>query len=289
MKHRLLFVCLIAVLGCKDQPEQIPAYIRIKPFTVNAQGDASWHKLTEGWLYVNGEYLGAYTLPATVPVLAEGQTKVLLFPGVKANGIYASPDIYPLLSTWESTTVDLVAGQTTEIQPNTAYFAAVKFPFGAGRGDFDGGSSIVFENRDTDQATTFSFTTEGAFAGNCLQMKVDTAHPVIEIATEPVATLPVTGQPETWLEMHYQCDMPFFLYLLYINDFGLEDSYPVFQFNNSENLNKIYLNLTDPLVKTNGTNYKLFFRVGLPKDSNGRYTQLNGTVKLDNIRLGHLQ
>lgn len=288
MKHKLLFLCLIAVFGCKDQPEQIPAYIKLKPFTVSAQGDASWHKITEGWLYVNGEYLGSYTLPATVPILAEGPSTVWLYPGVKANGILATPDIYPLLTSWESSSVNLVAGQTTEIQPTTLYDPAVKFPFGAGRGDFDGGSSIIFENRDNDQTTTYSFTTEGAFAGNCLQMKLDTAHSIIEIATEAIATLPVLGLPEVWLEMHYQCDLPFFLFLLYVNDFGVEASYPVFQFNNAEDMNKIYINLTDSLVKTNGKNYKLFFRAGIPKDNSGKYAQLNGTIRIDNIRLGHL-
>ena len=87
MKHKLLFCCLVVFLGCKDAPEQIPAYLYIKPFTVNAQGDASWHKVTEGWLYVNGDYLGSYTLPATVPILADGQSEVWLYPGVKKNGI----------------------------------------------------------------------------------------------------------------------------------------------------------------------------------------------------------
>ncbi len=288
MRHKLLFLCLIALFGCKDQPEQIPAYLNLKPFIVNAQGDASWHKITEGWLYVNGEYLGAYTLPATVPILAEGQSTVWLYPGVKANGIYATPDIYPLLTRWASTTVNLVAGQTTDIQPSTTYDPSIKFPFGIGRGDFDGGSSIVFENRDNDQTTTYSLTTEGAFAGNCLQMKLDTAHPIIEIATEAIAALPVLGLPEVWLELHYQCNMPLFLYLLYVNDVGSEVSYPVFQFNNSENLNKIYINLTNSLVETHGTQYKLFFRAGLPKDASGKFSQLDGTVRIDNIRLGHL-
>lgn len=288
MRHKLLFLCLIGLFGCKDQPEQIPAYLNLKPFIVNAQGDASWHKITEGWLYVNGEYLGAYTLPATVPILAEGQSTVWLYPGVKANGIYATPDIYPLLTRWESTTVNLVGGQTTDIQPSTVYDPATKFPFGIGRGDFDGGSSIIFENKDNDQTTTYSLTTEGAFAGSCLQMKLDTAHPIIEIATEAIAALPVLGLPEVWLELHYQCDMSFFLYLLYVNDLGSEVSYPVFQFNNSESLNKIYINLTNTLVDTHGTQYKLFFRAGLPKDTSGKFSQLDGTIRIDNIRLGHL-
>lgn len=284
----LLFLCLTAILGCKDEPEQIPAYLHLKPFTVNAQGDASWHKLTEGWLYVNGEYLGSYTLPATVPILAEGKSEVLLFPGVKENGILATPNIYPLLTRWESKNVTLTAGQTTDIQPSTTYDAATNFSFGIGRGDFDGGSNIVLEDRDDDQTTTYSITSNGAFAGNCLLMELDTAHPIIEIATEKVVGLPVTGSPEVWLEMHYKCDAPFFLYLLYSINGSTEASQAVFQFNNAAEWNKIYLNLTEALLVHKADTYRLFFRTGLSKDVNGKFNQEHGTVRIDNIRLGHL-
>ncbi len=288
MKHKLLFICLLAVLGCKDQPEQIPSYLHLKPFTVNAQGDASWHKLTEGWLYVNGEYLGSYTLPATVPLLVEGQSDVILFPGVKKNGIFATPDIYPVLTRWQSKTVNLVSGQTTEAQPATVYDADAKFAFGIGRGDFDGGSSIILESRDDDPATTYSLTSDGAFAGKCILMEMDTAHPVIEIATEQVDGLPVTGSPEVWLEMHYKCDMTFFLYLLYSSNGGTESSQSVFQFNTSENWNKTYINITEALTTSQATTYRLYFRAGLAKGSDGKFNQLNGSVRIDNIRLVHL-
>lgn len=288
MKYKLLFFSLIAVMGCKDQPEQIPAYLHIKPFTINAQGDASWHKVTDGWLYVNGEYLGAYTLPADVPLLAEGQNTIWLYPGVKKNGILSTPDIYPLLKRWESTTVNLSSGQTTEIQPTTTYEPTTNYAFGIGRGDFDGGSSILIDNRDDDPVTTYSLTTDGAFAGKCLLMEVDTAHPIIEIATEAVDGLPVTGSPEVWLEMHYKNDMTFFLYLLYTDINGAEASIGVYQFNPSEDWNKIYLNITESLTISSGTHYRLFFRAGLPKASDGSYSQLTGTIRMDNIRLLHL-
>jgi hypothetical protein len=288
MKHFLPFILLVAVLGCKDEPEQIPSYLDLQPFSVNAQGDASWHKITEGWLYVNGEYLGAYTLPATVPILAEGKSEVWLYPGVKKNGILATPDIYPELTRWESKNVNLTAAQTTTIQPSTVYELDAKFSFGIGRGDFDGGSNMILEDRDTDQVTTFSITSDGAFAGKCILMELDTAHPVIEFATEKVTGLPITGLPEVWVEMHYQCDMPFYLYLLYAKSGSNEGEQSVFQFNNSENWNKIYLNITEALTNTQGDTYRLFFRAGLPKDSFGKFSQPTGTIRIDNIRLVHL-
>lgn len=288
MKNKLLILSLLAILGCKDQPEQIPAYLHIQPFSVNAQGNASWHKITDGWLYVNGEYLGAYTLPADVPLLVEGKTTIWLYPGVKKNGILSTPDIYPLLTRWESTTVELVSGQSTEIHPSTVYDPATNYVFGIGRGDFDGGSSIIFDNRDDDPETTYSLSSDGAFAGKSLLMELDTSHPLIEIASEAVDGLPLSGSPEVWLELHYRNDMPFYLYLLYTDINGAEASIPVFQFNNSEEWNKIYLNITDALTSSRGNHYRLFFRAGLPKGSDGNYSQLNGSVRLDNIRLLHL-
>ena len=180
------FALALLLSSCKDTPEQIPSYIRIEPFVVNAQGDASWHKITDGWLYVNGEYLGAYTLPAEVPILAEGPCNIIVFPGVKENGIATSPNIYPNLTRWDATGIALTPAQTTVVKPSTTYDQRAVFPFGAGRGDFDGGSNIVIENRDDDPDNGFSITSDSAFFGKCILMQVDTAHPLLDIATEKV-------------------------------------------------------------------------------------------------------
>ncbi|MEO6759128.1 MAG: hypothetical protein ABIO24_06715, partial [Saprospiraceae bacterium] len=133
-------VLFVVLWGCKDQPEAIPAYLEIKPFVVNAEGGAGWQKITEGYVYVNREYLGAYSLPASVPVLAEGSSLVFVYPGVKKNGIVATPDIYPFLLRHEQT-VDLTGGQSTSIQPVTSYDPDDKFSWNLDRTTFDGGSS----------------------------------------------------------------------------------------------------------------------------------------------------
>lgn len=282
--YRLLFsLFLLSVVACKDTPEQIPAYLELKPFEVTAPGGVSWQKITDGWLYVDGEFLGAYTLPALVPVLAEGENEVILFPGVKENGIDATPNIYPYLTRFTKV-YDLKGGQTTVVQAVTDYDPDIVYAFGISRGDFDGGSFIALENRDSDGAIDATLTTDQAFSGKCLLMQVDTAHPVMDISTEAMENLPVLGAPEVWLELNYKTDVPFFLYML---SGPQQESQGVYQFNLSEEWNKIYINLTGTLVTTQNPVQRLFFRLSLPKNADGTYTQTSGTVRLDNIRVVH--
>lgn len=278
---------LLALTGCKDEPEQIPAYLRIEPFTVNAEGGAGWQKITDGWLYVNGEFLGAYTLPATVPALAEGESEVIVFPGVKENGITSLPNIYPFLTRFEQNMV-LTPAQTTAVQPVTAYDATAVFPWEPDRTTFDGTSSIVLENRDGDPLNDFQITTDGAFAGNSILLAVDTAHTLIDIATESLS-LPATFENPVWLELHYSADVPFTLALLGQNGNLNEVVQTIYAFAPTENKgwNKIYFNLADFLIVMRQEKYRLFFRVSLPRDEQGQPTQTSGEVRLDNIRLLH--
>ncbi|MFN0036966.1 MAG: hypothetical protein ACKVUS_18075 [Saprospiraceae bacterium] len=283
MNKLLLPLALLAFVGCKDAPEQIPAYLNLQPFAVNAPGGAGWQKITEAWLYVEGEFLGAYTLPASVPVLAEGEREVILFPGVKENGIEATPNIYPYLTKFAKK-YDLKGGQTTEVLPGTEYDPNAIYPLGIGRGDFDGGSFISLENRDSDDSLNVKLTSDGAFAGECALMQIDTAHPVMDIATEKMEGLPILGAPEVWLELHYKSDVTFFLYLLSGPE---ENGQAVYQFNPSEDWNKIYFNLTTPISDSQSGEQRLYLRLSLPRDGAGKYTQNSGTVRVDNIRVLH--
>ncbi|MBK8969338.1 MAG: hypothetical protein R3D58_16860 [Saprospiraceae bacterium] len=287
MKQFLLGLFLVLfVISCKNEEEPLPAYLTIEPFTVDALGGAGWQKITDGWLYVNDEFLGGYSLPATVPILADGDVTIELFPGVKENGIVQTPGLYPFLESYK-TPVTLSPGQTTNLQPGTKYSANAIFPWSVDRGSFNV-TNIVLENRDADTATSFIITPDGAFDGRSVYLRVDTAHAVIEIATEEVENLPSTGGRQVWLEMHYRNDILFELWLLGNNGGGSNElAQPVFQFLPSENWNKIYFNLTDFLVSLQQVNYRLFFRVTLQAGTTGTPEQTSGNVYLDNIRLVH--
>ncbi len=289
-KH--IYYCLgafsLIFSACKDQPEAIPAYLQLQPFTVNAPGGAAFQKITDGWLYVNGEFLGAYTLPAKVPVLAEGQSEVWVFPGVKKNGLLVTPDLYSFMVRHDQD-YNLTPGQTTEVKPVTQYDDNTQYAWDLTRSTFDGIGTILLENRDTDAGKNFQVTENGAFGGTgrCLLMEVDTAHALMEIVTEQVE-LPNQGAKQTWLELHYKNDIPFELWVLGSDGTQSNElSQAVYQFNVSEDWNKIYFNLTEFVVALQQTKYRLFFRAQLPKDNTGKYTKDKAAVRLDNLRLLH--
>lgn len=282
----LLLPIVLLFSACKDDPEQIPAYLHLEHFIVNEPGGAAWHKITDGWVYVNGEFLGAYTLPATIPILAEGETKIIVFPGVKENGVPETPNLYDFLLRSEHT-VTLTPAQTTNIQPITKYKPEAIFAWlPVERSTFDNNSNLILESRDTDTGSDFELTTDGAFSGRSVKMAVDTSHPIIEIATEQ-ADLPIDGNKQVWLELNYRNDMPFFLYLIGQTGTAAESNFPVYRFNESETWNKTYINLTQFMVQSGEAKHRLLFQVGLPRDSNTHYSQNSGTVYLDNIKIVH--
>ena len=291
-KRHIYYLSALALFfsACKDQPEPIPAYVKLEPFTVNATGGAAAQKITDGWLYVNGEFLGAYTLPATVPRLAEGQREVWGFPGVKKNGIITTPDIYSMMVRHDQD-YTLTPGQTTVVQPVTKYDDDTVYPWDLVRASFDGFGSVLLEDRDDNAGLNFRVTDSDAFGGTgkSVLLEVDTAHqaPLMEIATEEVS-LPTAGAQQTWLELNYKNEIPFQLWLV-----GTKSSQPnelmqfVYQFNVSEDWNKTYFNLTEFVVAMQQDKYRLFFVVELPTDNAGKYTREKAAVRLDNMRLLH--
>jgi hypothetical protein len=282
---KLLLPVLGAIGGCKDNPEQIPAYLDIKPFTVTETGPGKWQDIQEGWVYVNGDFLGAYTLPARVPALAAGSSEVLVFPGVKENGIETTPNIYDFLTRYEIQT-DLKAGELNPISPSTKYKTEIFFPWALDRTTFDGSSSIVFDDRDADQATSYTLTTDGAFNGRSLKMTVDSLHPLIAIASEE-AVLPTNGSQQAWLEINRRNDIGFTFYLIGFSNGGSEQQFPVYAFTTTDVWKKTYINLTEFLASSGEGKHRLYFQVQLSKDNNGKLKQQTGTVQLDNIRLVH--
>lgn len=102
-----LFICIAAAMvmvGCSvfDREEPAPALIYIPElsFTTDyaTQGTAS-EGITEAWVYANDRMMGAYELPATVPVLSEGETRLEIFAGVQLAGNAGARETYPFYTT----------------------------------------------------------------------------------------------------------------------------------------------------------------------------------------------
>ena len=65
-------ISFITACDIINPEEDIPAYIEILPYEYSPEsGGSSSTKITDGWIYVDGEFLGAFNLPSTIPVLAD--------------------------------------------------------------------------------------------------------------------------------------------------------------------------------------------------------------------------
>jgi len=213
MRMKLLRVLLLPALlwsGCDivNPDEAIPAYIHIEPFefsaNISTQGSAS-AKITEGWVTVGGEFLGAYSLPATLPVLAEGVTEVKVEPGIKDNGVSVTPEIYPFYESY-ITSVDLKPTATATIAPSTTYRTDARFAFIE---DFETTNNIFIDdidgNPETEVVSAFSDAFEGQGVGRIV---LTPEHPVLQVATnfdEKFSGLQERGV-FVYLEVNYKSD-----------------------------------------------------------------------------------
>ena len=117
-----MFLVFASFLGCNKE-EPIPAYIHIDDFTLttnySTQGSAS-HKILDAWIYIDDQFVGAFEMPCTVPVLFEGPHTLKVLPGVMENGISETRLPYPFYDRYVQS-VDLVAGQILDTDPVTVY------------------------------------------------------------------------------------------------------------------------------------------------------------------------
>jgi hypothetical protein len=277
------FVMVLLFIGsCDLDKEPIPAYIHIKPFDldINSNQGTKEQQLTDAWISSaeTGDFLGVYELPATFPIIADGNTDLIIEPGILENGIKVTPNIYKFMTRFE-TSVDLAPGEIDTIQPITRYDPRVIFRY---QEDFNSNNSLDLVIDTSIMINTDSFSAqEGAFEGSSVGFVLDENNPKIEVATSTQIELPTEGDVVV-MEMHYKNDG-----ILQVALLGYEDnnSTPVltyfFALNPQSSWNKIYIDLTGTLIQY-GTRFKTFrilFGAQLPQG------QTTSTYLIDNIKV----
>lgn len=282
----IILVCGITlVLGsCNliNPPDPVPAYLSIEPFAFSAgsgQGTSS-EKITEAWLYVNNNFLGAYSLPAEVPVIAAGESEVILFPGIRVNGIASSPDIYPFYTN-DVRSLVLTPAESTTIKPVAQYSDNVTF---SALEDFESGHPFL-DDLDGDPATGIVLSNQDVFEGSASGfIELTPEHPEMEVATFLLfAELPTNGTP-VYLELNYKNNVEFALGLVGVEDSppGIKDYFYIF--NKKEEWNKIYIEMTERLRVSQFPKYQLALRA-IYSESGGPMNY----IYLDNLKLVHFK
>ncbi|MCB0570724.1 MAG: hypothetical protein KDC66_13205 [Phaeodactylibacter sp.] len=287
---RWLLLALLPLAACDiiNPEEGIPAYLYVPDFTFTTntvtEGSAS-EKITDVWLSVDGDFLGAYTLPAFIPLLEVGERDIVLQAGIKDNGINATPDIYPYYQDYRVTRT-LTPDMVDTLRPAIRYRSDVNFAFIE---NFEGNSQI-FQDVRRGSLDQIQLTNTDVFEGNgaCL-ITLDTSMSIFEVATNDYFTGLADKSTLVYLEVNYKSDVPV-VFGLVGNTLNGSASQEVLVLNPGftpkDQWNKIYFNLSYIITEIGLDKYQVVFQAYIPIE-NGQLSRNQAHVWLDNIKLLH--
>ena len=285
MKNNILAIIIslsALCIGC-NKPEQVPAYIYLKHFSLTtdiATEGANTAKITDAWVYSEDVLLGAFTLPAEIPVLREGDTKITIFPGIRNNGNNASPTEY---FNYVPFAIDkkLVPTKTDTIFPTTTYTKTLTFRW---LEDFEGSINTLNNNVDQDDSTNIAVTgIDVKYGKKCALFQVDKKHPVMAVTSQfPYDKIPTNSR--IYVEMDYKSDVPILVEIYGIASASNQQLLDAATFREKSEWNKTYINFSKNIIN-NYVSYSIVFSAVIPIDANGQYTKDKGEARIDNIKL----
>jgi len=109
---------------------EIPSYLWIDSvdfqITDEVQQGTASQKITDVWVTANGKNLGMYQIPARIPVLEHGVTRLSIDAGVMYGGIPQIRVKYPFFTS-HTLTADLQKGRIDTLTPSFKYTDFTKF------------------------------------------------------------------------------------------------------------------------------------------------------------------
>jgi hypothetical protein len=277
-----------SVAGCRvlDPAEDIPSYIHIDSISLsvtntNVFGSAT-SDITDAWIFMDGKLIGAYELPCTVPILAEGPHSFSIRGGVRMNGLSSTRAIYTSWKNWEST-VTLVRGEKATVAPVVTYYPAVVIPWHC---NFEGvGATFTNDPSAGAKLTRDTFPNidvyEGQYSGI---VRINNSDSAIFWGYSSGGGYILPANEETWLEFDYKSNVPFTVGIVQANNHINAVPWLVVQPN--AEWTKIYIRLNDPIAEAHqvfgGANtpsvspYEIYFAAN---------TSSNGKIYFDNIKL----
>lgn len=272
------FLVLITSSGCSPDTEIGPAFVTLEGFDLQTPGqEGVTSAISEVWAFVDDEFVGAFPLPARIPVLRTGPVELRLEAGVKQDGVSATPDIYPFY-TPVIRTVELVSGQTTELgTPTIGYKPEVNFAIFE---DFELAAVRGFSVQvvgDTLLERTQEQVRSGTFSG---RIYLSSEKPIVEVASTEAFQNLLDNQQPVWMELDFLSDGAGRIGVSgtrgveVVREFGAG-------FRPRNEWTKIYFNLTQIIFDAELVEYRFNISTLLPDDLT------EGSVYLDNIKLLH--
>ncbi|MCC7028994.1 MAG: hypothetical protein IT257_01725 [Chitinophagaceae bacterium] len=269
----LLLCSLFAISGCNivNPKEEIPTYIQIDSVQLISDAPATHgsvsQKITDVWVYYNLQLLGAYELPARVPVLAAGKGQLQVIAGIWDNGLSGTRAKYPFM-TVDTFSFDSKPAETVFHTPQFKYRTNNTPPITYFVEGFEQGNSFTKRNGDT----TFTKTNNPAEVyEESWASKVelhDTVNTFESITTQDFLLPP---NKECYMELNYKSDIPFMVRveMLYQSTYLTSD---VIGLNSKDGWTKVYINLKGFASTYQNAKFKIILKGELPDGSSSSKT-----------------
>lgn len=281
----ILFFISISFISCADYfgKAQIPHYILISDMSIKTnyptQGSAV-SDIKECWVYADGELLGAFDKNKLIPIVSDNDiVDIIIVAGIRANGSNSDIVEYFLLQPITKS-IENTEGEVDTINAQFSYNENAKFLF------FEGfeGTNIFTEDIDENTNTKVTTTTSQHNSGSaCGRIVLDSENDEIEVTSSlDFYHLPSDGN-QTFLEISYKCNNEFFVGVLGQDESsGSEYNTDVIYVVNSDEWNRMYINLTSTIYDSGLGLYKIYFYA--------KYNGLDTTTEiyLDDIKFLYL-
>lgn len=269
---------LLSACDIFDKEETIPGYIVINEIelqTTEALEGANTHSIIDATVFADGEFVGTYELPATIPILKNGNTELNISGGIKNNGLVDNRIIYPFYN-FVLKDVELLPDVKLPVGPDTTvtveYFPNLNFEIE----DFeDVGLQFEAEDEDNAEINVISEPPENVSRGQSLEVTLTPTNNVFYRRS----TFDLTNLPKgnaMYLELDYKGTVP-----LEVGIFT-EDAPIVKAFaggiNPTDEWTKIYFEFTDEIgFQTQNDQFEIYLE--------SRSSSLNTEkIYLDNIK-----
>ncbi len=286
----LIIVLLSFVLlnsGCYkfEGGQTVPAYLRIDTVfleTYYPDEGTNSHNITDVWIYVNDGLVGAFELPALIPVLAQGSNELEIRPGIKLNGISSTRVPYPFYEPIVLENFVFYPDSVQELKSlTTNYYSNLNF---AWMEDFEASGISLVESPSSDTTidqtqpkdNPVAFLSENSQYSGVINLTNE--KPIFAAASFSSFPIPKQGSP-VLMELDYKTDN-FIGTGLLVWEFGTLEKIPLLVIKHSDDWNKIYINLGPNLsLNAQASEFQVYFEAGL------EYTSNSATIYLDNIKV----
>lgn len=251
----------------KDFAVSEPAYIYIDQINFSSdstkgQGSSS-SNITDFWVSVDGQQLGANNFPGMFPVILDpniSNNSIRISAGIKDNGITNTRTIYPFYM--PATYVQrLVPGKIDTFRPTVYYDTAATIIVIE---DFESPNVPIFTNDlDGNPNTSMAHQSDDVFEGNYSgQILLDSANLECTVASSvKVGNIQTTFATSSYLELNYKTNIAFQVGI--IAHYGPGDTQTTYIGGvnpSSGGWKKIYFKLTSDIYQANAPHYSVVFR-----------------------------